>query len=182
LRSAVTHSTTYLPVLIVGVRTDHPCGWSAKASGTRTNLLRANRPKTTHGGHNGVLSEAQIKAVYKYVEDSYHAGYGASKNMVFMAIGHLRSTEIPSKPPPSWRWFQGFMKAHPDLFRVIKTKVIARVRVTSHDVSTVEKWFTEYLAWCIHNFDETGFRVGVAPGEEVVVPAYITEVCIVYYS
>ncbi|KFZ24325.1 hypothetical protein V502_01196, partial [Pseudogymnoascus sp. VKM F-4520 (FW-2644)] len=71
-----------------------------------------------------------------------------------------------------------------DLFRVIKTKAIARVRVTSHDISTVENWFSEYLAWCtqhniqpqdIHNFDETGFRVGVAPGEEVVVPAYITE-------
>jgi hypothetical protein len=42
---------------------------------------------------------------------------------------------------------------------------------------------TQYPATAqdIHNFDETGFRVGVAPGEEVVVPAYITEVCTVYY-
>ena len=56
-----------------------------------------------HGGHNRIPSEAQIKAVYKYVEDSYHAGYGASKQMVFTAISHLRSAEIPSRPPPSWR-------------------------------------------------------------------------------
>jgi hypothetical protein len=110
--------------------------------------------------------------------------------MVFTAISHLRSTEIPSKLPPSWRWFQGFIKAHIDLFRVIKTKAIARVRVTSHDISTVENWFSEYLAWCIqhniqlqdiYNFNETRFQVGVALGEEVVVLAYITEVCTVYY-
>ena len=66
---------------------------------------RANAPPPTNGGQNRILSEAQIKAIYKYVEDSYHAGYGASKQMVFTAIGHLRSAEIPSKPPPSWRWF-----------------------------------------------------------------------------
>ncbi|OBT40739.1 hypothetical protein VE00_09792 [Pseudogymnoascus sp. WSF 3629] len=86
---------------------------------------RANAPPPINGGQNRILSEAQIKAIYKYVEDSYHAGYGASKQMVFTAIGHLQSAEIPSKPPPSWRWFQGFIKAHLDLFRVIKTKAIA---------------------------------------------------------
>ena len=110
--------------------------------------------------------------------------------MVFMAIGHLRAAEIPAKKPSSWRWFETFMKAHPDLFRVVKTKAIARVRVTTHDISTVENWFAEYLAWCtqhnilpqnIYNFDESGFRVGVAPGEEVVVPAYVTEVRTIYY-
>ena len=26
------------------------------------------------------------------------------------------------------------------------------------------------------NFDEAGFQVGVAPGEEIVVPAYVKEV------
>ena len=106
--------------------------------------------------------------------------------MVFMAIGHLKSAEIPPKPQPSWRWFQTFMKDHPTLFHVIKTKAIARVRVTTHDITTVETWFAEYKAWCtqhkiepqhIHNFDETGFRVGVAPGEEVIVPVYVKEVC-----
>jgi hypothetical protein len=126
--------------------------FKVNASSLRTARQRAAKPESIQGGHNKILSEAQIKAVYKYVEDSYHAGYGASKQMVFTAICHLRSAEIPSKLPPSWRWFQGFMKAYPDLFRVIKTKAIARVRVTSHDISTVENWFSEYLAWCTqHN-------------------------------
>jgi hypothetical protein len=146
---------------------------------------RPHPVKTGRGGQNRILSKAQIEAIYKYVEDSYHAGYGASKSMVFMAIGHLKAAEIPSKPQPTWRWFQTFMKDHPTLFRVIKTKAIARVRVTTHDITTVEGWFTEYKEWCIqhkiepqniYNFDESGFRVGVAPGEEVVVPAYVTEV------
>jgi hypothetical protein len=28
------------------------------------------------------------------------------------------------------------------------------------------------------NFDEAGFRVGIAPREEIVVLAYVTKVCI----
>ena len=64
--------------------------------------VKATRPTPIHGGHNKILSEAQIKAIYKYIEDSYHAGYGASKSMVKMAITHLRAAELPPKPEPSW--------------------------------------------------------------------------------
>jgi hypothetical protein len=99
--------------------------------------------KATRGGQNRILSKAQIEAIYKYVEDSYHAGYGASKSMVLMAIGHLRAAEIPPKAQPTPRWFQTFIKEHPALFRVIKMKAIARVRVTTHDIVTVEGWFME---------------------------------------
>ncbi|PQM43526.1 hypothetical protein VC83_09653 [Pseudogymnoascus destructans] len=104
--------------------------------------------------------------------------------MVFTAIGHLRAAEILPKPAPSWRWFQSFIKSSSILFRVVKTKPIAQVRVTTHDISAVQDWFGVYLAWCtqhniqpqdIYNFDETGFRVGVAPGEDVIVPVSITE-------
>jgi hypothetical protein len=120
--------------------------FKVNASSLRTARQRAAKPESIQGGHNKILSEAQIKAVYKYVEDSYHAGYGASKQMVFTAICHLRSAEIPSKLPPSWRWFQGFMKAHPDLFRVIKSKAIARVRTPQSRLLT-----TPYRAWYGHD-------------------------------
>src|SRR5258706_15532250 len=107
--------------------------------------------------------------------------------MVHSAIAHLKEAEIPSKPPPSKRWYQGFLAANPTLFRTIKTKPIARARVTAYDLQTVEEWFVEYKSWCteyeiephqVYNFDKTGFRIGVASGEEVVVPYYIKEVCI----
>jgi hypothetical protein len=153
----------------------------------RSYRRRSKAPKRQLGGHNKVLSQVQIDAVYKYVEDSYIAGYGASKQMVFTAIAHLKAAEIPSKKAPSWHWFQTFMKAHPELFRMLKTKAIARVQVMMHDITTVEDWFIWYSEWCtqhdiqsqnVHNFDETGFRVGVAPGEEVIVPAYVQEIFI----
>jgi hypothetical protein len=81
------------------------------------------------------------------------------------------------------------MKNHPDLFRTLQTKPIARVRVSAADVEEVKDWFYGFRTWCeergikagdVLNFDEAGFRVGVAPGEEIVVPAYVKEVSILF--
>jgi len=72
-----------------------------------------------------VLSEAQVAAIYKYVEDSYLRGYGATKSMVFAAIGFVKAKDVPPQKAPSWRWFQQFLKVHPELFRTVKTKPIA---------------------------------------------------------
>jgi hypothetical protein len=157
-----------------------------------TNLRRARErggaPAKQHGGHNKVLSDSQVMAIYKYVEDSYLGGYGATKAMVFAAISHLKASQIPPQKAPSWRWFQTFIKAHPDLFRTLKTKPIARVRVSTADIEEVTEWFKGFTTWCkeheigaadILNFDEAGFRVGVAPSEDIIVPAYVKEVSIV---
>src|SRR5438045_1217748 len=151
----------------------------------RREQQRAGTPLRQHGGHNKVLSEAQVTAIYKYVEESYMQGYGATKSMVFAAIGFLKEKEVPPQKAPSWRWFQLFLKAHPELFRTIKTKPIARARVTASDINEVTAWFQEWISFCtkhniepenILNFDEAGFRVGVAPGEEIIVPTYVVEV------
>ena len=88
-----------------------------------------------------MLSNVQVEAIYKYVEDSYLSGYGATKAMVYAAIGCLRVNQIPPKDPPTWRWFQTFIKAHPELFKALKTKAIARVRVSAADVEEVKDWF-----------------------------------------
>ena len=67
----------------------------------------------------------------------------------------------------------------------MKTKPIALVRVTAADYEEVKDWFYSFWAFCekinvqarnILNFDEAGFWVGVAPREEIVVPAYVKEV------
>src|SRR5208282_5429794 len=71
----------------------------------RTKLRRARqrgRVEVKHGGQNKMLSDAQVNAIYKYVEDSYLSGYGATKAMVFAAIGCLKANEIPPKEGPSW--------------------------------------------------------------------------------
>jgi hypothetical protein len=142
-----------------------------------------------HGGHNKILSEVQVKAIYKYIEDSYLSGYGATKAMVYAAVGCLRANQIPTKKPPTWRWFQEFMKNHPDLFRTLQTKPIAQVRVSAADVEEVKDWFHGFQAWCkehgieasnVLNFDKASFWVGVAPREEIVVPVYVKEVSLLF--
>jgi transposase len=47
-------------------------------------------PLKQYGGQNKVLSEAQVTAIYKYVEDSYLGGYNITKSMVFAVIRYLK--------------------------------------------------------------------------------------------
>ena len=54
-----------------------------------------------HRGYNKMLSDAQVEAIYKYVEDLYLSGYGATKAMVYAAIGCLKANLLPTKEPPS---------------------------------------------------------------------------------
>jgi hypothetical protein len=149
--------------------------YSVNESTVRQALFRERQrdgKAAQHGGHNRILSDVQIDAIYKYVEDSYMSGYGATKLMVHAAIGCLKANQVPPREQPSWRWFQQFMKDHPDLLKVIKTKAIARVRVSAADVEEVKEWFHGFRTYCekydikagdVLNFDEAGFRVGVAP-------------------
>src|ERR1700730_17630476 len=68
----------------------------------RTNLRRIRErdgKAIKHGGHNKVLSEVQVEAIYKYVEDSYLSGYGATKEMVYAAVGALKANQVPTKSP-----------------------------------------------------------------------------------
>jgi hypothetical protein len=124
-----------------------------------------SRVQPIHGGQNKVLSEAQSEAVIQYIRDQAESGLGATKQMIFAAICHLKAAEEPSKSPPSRRWFQLWLKAHPSL-HTIKTKPIARDRVEIHDEKVVIEWFEKFRATLakrkirkgknIHNFDESG--------------------------
>jgi len=114
----------------------------------------------------------------------YLSGLGATKEMVFRAIIHLRELENPLKKAPSRRWIQTFLKGHPDLLRTTKTKPIAITRISAQDVDEIQNWFTNWAAFCkehniqasdILNFDETGLRIRVTSGEEVIIPAYVSE-------
>jgi hypothetical protein len=110
--------------------------------------------------------------------------------MVYAAVGCLRANQLLPKPLPTMRWFREFMNNHPELFKTLKTKPIARVRVSAADLEEVREWFYSFRTWCeehsirpgdVLNFDEAGFRVGVASGEEIIVPAYVKEVSYLLY-
>ena len=138
-----------------------------------------------HGGHNRVLSDAQSQAVVQYARDQAEHGLGATKRMMFAAIGHLKAQEVPPKPAPSWRWFQKWLRANEDL-HTIKTKPISKQRVDIHTEADIKAWFEDKLrpvikqrgishAKDIFNMDETGARVGCPKGQEVVVPKHLKE-------
>jgi hypothetical protein len=59
----------------------------------RSNLRREQIPdkEVKYGGHNKMLSDVPVKAIYDYVEDSYLSGYGATKAIVYAAIGCLKA-------------------------------------------------------------------------------------------
>ena len=44
----------------------------------------------THGGNNKILDEAQEEAIRQYCYEQWEMGLGASHNMVYAAISHLR--------------------------------------------------------------------------------------------
>ena len=79
------------------------------------------------------------------------------------------------------QWFQDYKNN----INVLNTKPIERDHIIAQDPIAIEKWFKEYykvkaafkIRSChIQNQDETGFRVGMPSGEEVVVPAWVKEV------
>jgi len=158
----------------------------------RTRIRRQSQPpvqgpKVKHGGQNKILSDAQNESIRRYIRRSYEAGYGATRAMVFKAIAELKAAEYPPKPAPSKTWFSKWIQKQAHYFHPIKTRPIDRVRVSAHNLDDIRSWFQEYEDYCdqlgvkredIYNFDEVGFRVGVAPGQEVLVPSHIKEVCL----
>jgi hypothetical protein len=59
----------------------------------RSNLRRKQIPdkEVKHGGHNKMLLDAQVDAIYKYVEDLYLSRHSVIKAMVYAAIGCLKT-------------------------------------------------------------------------------------------
>jgi hypothetical protein len=159
--------------------------FNVKPQSIRMALKRMKRKDhKAHGGNNKVLSDTQSEAVRVYCQEQHDAGLGATKQMVFAAISNLLSQEQPPREPPSWRWFQTWLKVYPCL-HTITTKPIAWDRVDTHNEKDVEEWFDKYRTTLakysikkrknIHNMDESGARVGCPKGEEVVVPIEVKE-------
>jgi hypothetical protein len=125
-REALSNATAFKQESLEEKTTAAARIYQVNNSSVRTALLRERerqtKPATSHGGHNKILSDVQVSAIYKYVEDSYFSRYGVTKAMVFAAIGCLKANEVVPKPPPLLRWFQEFMSKHEDLFKTLQTK------------------------------------------------------------
>ena len=148
----------------------------------RTTLSSAiHRPSSQYGGQNQILTSSQEQSINLFIQSYLNHGLLPTKGVLISAITRLRALE--NKTPPSASWFQKWWKTQP--LHKIKTKPIARVRVTAQDKDEVSQWFVKYKEVVkkheisrkdIWNFDETGFRVGCPKGEEIYVPLDVKEV------
>jgi hypothetical protein len=85
--------------------------------------------------------------------------------------------------PLSISWFSKWWKASGLYY--IKTKPLARVRITAQVEKEVREWFKDYNK-TIHkykikrrdiiNFDKAGFWIGYPKGQKILVPEHIQEV------
>jgi hypothetical protein len=142
--------------------------------------LNINLTPVAHGGQNKVLSDTQIRVLKQWIQRQYEAGLGATRQMTYAAVCHL----CRPRQAPSHGWMTNFMKTELFEFHTITTKPISRQRTTAQDESLVSKWFNTYAQFLeshgilpddIWNMDETGFRVGIPGGEEVIVPVGVQE-------
>jgi hypothetical protein len=132
------------------------------------------------GGHNKVLSDAQIAVLKQWIQKQYEDGLGATREMTYAAVCYLRRPA----PAPSQSWMTKFIKHQLPEYHSITTKPIAQQRTAAQDESTVAAWFEDYFEFLnthgiqpdsIWNMDETGFRVGIPGGERVLVPIGVSE-------
>jgi hypothetical protein len=140
---------------------------------------------TVRGGQNRILTSSQEKAIHQFIESYLGHGLLPTKGVLQAVITRLRQLE--NKPPPSNSWFQRWWKTQP--LHKIKTKPIAKNRITAQDKDEVVSWFKRYRDVLeehniqrkdLWNFDETGFRIGCPKGQEIYVPLDVKEVS--YYT
>ena len=144
-------------------------------------IQRANHISSRgRGGRNRILTLNQEKHLNQFIKGYLEHNLLPKKGVILSAITRIRALE--NKPPPSKSWFNKCIKTQP-LHR-IKTKPIARIRITAQDKEQVKGWFKEYNTMLqkhnihrkdIWNFDETGFRIGCPKGQEIYVSEDVKE-------
>jgi hypothetical protein len=76
--------------------------YNVKPQSIRIALKRIKQKgQKAHGGNNKILSDTQSEAIQVYCREQYEARLGATKQMVFAAIGNLLSQEQLLQKPLS---------------------------------------------------------------------------------
>ncbi|KFZ23918.1 hypothetical protein V502_01603 [Pseudogymnoascus sp. VKM F-4520 (FW-2644)] len=141
----------------------------------QSSIARTRQPPRHRGGQNKVLSTTQIEALKQWIIKQYELGLGATRQMTFAAICHLRKPLLP----PSQSWLTKFINNELQDVHFITTKPIAQQRTKAQDEPTIRNWFEQYYEFIlkhhikpesIWNMDETGFRIGIPGGERVIIP------------
>jgi hypothetical protein len=144
-------------------------------------IRRDKHSKGPHGGQNKILTPTQEQVIHTFIRLYLENRQLPTKDIIFGAICHLRKAHELTLP--SFNWFNKWWRQQPGL-HTIKTKPIAKVRVTAQDKDDVLEWFCKYKIALkqydiqkqnLYNFDETGFRIGCPKGVEVLIPIEVQE-------
>jgi len=131
--------------------------------------------------HNSRLTEFQENAVVDYINRLAAAFIPPRKDLVVAyAQSLLYDTIEPGVQvrPLGPQWLARFLARHPEL-HVTKMKRIEKKREQAADVDQIREWFNEYeevrrqhaiQPSDIWNMDESGFQIGLARDQVVVVP------------
>lgn len=164
----------------------HTISWVATKFDIKYETLRRHISKLTstmrkpYGGQNRVLTPAQDAAICQFIHDQLERSIPANRSTLLQAVADLR----PGKEPPSRRWLQQFLKAHPE-FHSIRTKALNTQRKQAQNQSNFEDFFMKYNAILtkynikpcnLWNFDETGYIIGCYQSTDVIVPVGIKQV------
>jgi hypothetical protein len=142
--------------------------------------LKGYQSKTAvRGLHNRALKPDQESALRQYLTKMDELGLPARLHMVQSTANALRAQDFPRwNPPPllSDEWDKRWLDRQPGLFKA-KRKPLAADRKNAHDPEVLQTHFDEYKEVVIKyditkedtwNFDETGYRMGIARFDWVV--------------
>ena len=145
----------------------------------------SQEPTRTRGRQNKILQEHHIRAIHDFIRSLLTYQIQPTHTLIFNAICNLKRAQNPDNfKAPTLKWFRTWWK-NSGLHK-IKSKPLAIIQITVQQEENVRKWFRKYTATLKHykikrrniiNFDEAGFRVGCAKGQEILVPLDIHEIC-----
>ena len=135
------------------------------------------------GQHNKRLSPDQETALEIHLRKMIDLGLHPRLNVIqspatkLLLQGRLGSNESTPPPPFSNAWSCRWLKRHSE-FKKTKRKPIAAVRKNAEDSQVIKSHFHDFRAAIrrhgicredIWNFDETGFRLGIARSDWVLI-------------
>jgi hypothetical protein len=136
-----------------------------------------------HGGQNKILQAYQVSALHTFICHLVGNYLQPTFQLLYNVICTIKRGSALNPLPPSISWFSKWWKASG--LHYVKTKPLARVRITAQVEKEVREWFKDYNRTIrkykikrrdIINFDKAGFQIGYPRGQQILIPEHISEV------
>jgi hypothetical protein len=150
---------------------------------TLNSSIKRKYTRKQHGGQNKILKDYHERALHAFILQCIANWLLLTAQLIFNVICTIKRGVDKNFKAPFISWFSRWWQKS-GLYK-IKTKPLARVRISAQDQKEIKKWFKDYRRTLkrhkfkrkdIINFDKTGFRIGCPRGSWILVPEFIKEV------